>query len=185
LKEEFNEELTELYAANENMSDSLDYIEILTDLGQIRSRWLELQEGAMFEILGFNKPPFAVSLAQIVSHQKKVSKKKVKEIGIYEFSEVSSVSSLKDFLAVTEMYLNIGEDVKVIEKLPMKIMIIDEKITMLALNDPVSMKPSITTIIINYPDYAKAQKKVFESYWNDSQTLSEFKKNMKHLLKNT
>jgi hypothetical protein len=164
LKEEFKEELTELYAANENMSDSLDYIEILTDLGQIRNRWLELQEGAMFEILGFNKPPFAVSLVQNVSHQKKVSKKEVKEIGIYEFSEVSSVSSLKEFLAVTEMYLNIGEDVKVIEKLPMKIMIIDEKITMLALNDPVSMKPSITTIIINHPDYAKAQKKVFESY---------------------
>jgi HTH-type transcriptional regulator, sugar sensing transcriptional regulator len=184
LKEEFNEELTELYAANENMSDSLDYIEILTDLGQIRNRWLELQEGAKSEILGFNKPPFAVSLAKNVSHQKKVSKKKVKEKGIYEFSEVSSESTLKNFLAVTEMYLDIGEDVKVIDKLPMKIMIIDEKITMLALNDPVSMKPSITTIIINHPDYAKAQKKVFESYWKDSLTLSEFNKNMKHLLQN-
>lgn len=185
LKEEFKEELTDLYAANENISDSLDYIEILTDLGQIRNRWLELQEDAKSEILGFNKPPFAVSLTHNISHQEKVSKKKVKEKGIYEFSEVSSESSLKDFLAVTKMYVNIGEDVKVIEKLPMKIMIIDEKITMLALNDPVSMKPSITTIIINHPDYAKAQKKVFESYWNDSLTLSEFKKNMKYLLHNS
>jgi len=185
LKEEFKEELTELYAANENISDSLDYIEILTDLGQIRNRWLELQEGAKLEILGFNKPPFAVSLANNVSHQEKVSKKKVMEKGIYEFSEVSSNSSLKDFLAVTEMYVNIGEDVKVIDVLPMKIMIIDEKITMLALNDPVSMKPSITTIIINHPDYAKTQKKVFESYWNDSLTLTEFKSKMKNLLQDS
>lgn len=185
LKEEFKEELTELYAANENISDSLDYIEILTDLGQIRNRWLELQEGAKSEILGFNKPPFAVSLANNVSHQEKVSKKKVMEKGIYEFSEVSSESSLKDFLAVTEMYVNIGEDVKVIDVLPMKIMIIDEKITMLALNDPVSMKPSITTIIINHPDYAKTQKKVFESYWNDSLTLTEFKNKMKNLLQDS
>ncbi len=80
------------------------------------------------------------------------------------------------------MYVNIGEDLKVIEQLPMKMMIIDEKITMLALNDPVSMKPSITTIMINHPSFAMTQKKVFERYWADSFTLTEFENNMKNIL---
>jgi hypothetical protein len=76
------------------------------------------------------------------------------------------------------MYQNIGEEVRVIKSLPMKMMIIDEKITMLALNDPISMRPSITTIIIDHSDYARTQKKVFENYWSDSMTITEFRNSM-------
>jgi HTH-type transcriptional regulator, sugar sensing transcriptional regulator len=173
---QFREELMQLHSANEENSDPLDYVEVLSDLGQIRNRWIELQENAKFEILGFNKPPFAVSLEQNVTYQEKTVEKKIKERGIYEYSEVNSESSLKHFTSVVEMYLNIGEEARVINSLPMKMIIIDEKITMLALNDPVSMKPSITTIIINHPNYAKAQKIIFESYWSNSLTLAEFKK---------
>ncbi len=77
MAERFKEELIELHSASEDTSDSIDYIEILTDLGQIKNRWINLQENAATEILGFNKPPFAVGLEQNVSHQEKASKKKV------------------------------------------------------------------------------------------------------------
>lgn len=176
LASKFREELLQLHAANETISDSLDYIEILTDLGQIRKRWIELQDNAKIEILGFNKPPFAVSLEQNISNQEKTRERKILERGIYEHSDVVSETSLDHFIKVMEMYSNIGEQVRVIPSLPMKMIIIDEKITMLALNDPVSMKPTITTIIIDHPNYAKAQKIIFESYWSQSLTINEFKK---------
>jgi len=182
LSEKFVAELMQLHAASEEILDPLDYIEILTDLGQIRNRWIELQENAQYEILGFNKPPFAVSLEQNVAIQEKTTERKIKERGIYEYSEVISESSLEFFTRIVEMYSNIGEEVKVIKLLPMKMIIIDEKITMLALNDPVSMKPSITTIIIKHPNYARTQKIIFESYWSASLTLDEFKNNSVNLL---
>jgi sugar-specific transcriptional regulator TrmB len=185
LAAQYREELMELHAANEEISDPLDYIEILTDLGQIRNRWIELQENAESEILGFNKPPFAVSLEQNVANQEKTVERKIKEKGIYEYSEVTSEPSLKHFTEVVEMYSNIGEEVKVIKSLPMKMIIIDERVTMLALNDPVSMKPSITTIIVEHPDYSKTQKIIFESYWSASLTLDEFKSKSKDLLLKT
>ncbi len=178
LKEIFKNQLTELYNSDVHKPDSLDYIEILTDLSQIRNRWIELQSNAGLEILGFNKPPFAVSLESNVNYQEETAKKKVKEKGIYEFSGVTSGGTLKDFISVVEMYQNIGEEVRVIKSLPMKMMIIDEKITMLALNDPISMRPSITTIIIDHSDYARTQKKVFENYWSDSMTITEFRNSM-------
>ncbi|HSD64025.1 MAG TPA: helix-turn-helix domain-containing protein [Ignavibacteriaceae bacterium] len=183
LAAKFREELMSLHAANETVSDSLDYIEILTDLGQIRKRWIELQDNARIEILGFNKPPFAVSLEQNVANQEKTRERKILERGIYENSEVISEPTFEHFIKVVEMYENIGEEVKVIPLLPMKMIIIDEKITMLALNDPVSMKPTITTIIIDHPNYAKAQKIIFESYWSQSLTINEFKNNSKSLVK--
>lgn len=176
LKENFKHRLTELYKSGGQKEDSLDYIEILTDLSHIRKRWLDLQSNAEFEILGFNKPPYAVTLEQNVSHQEAAAKRKINEKGIYEFNGDPSRGELKDFISVVEMYLNIGEEVRIINALPMKMMIIDEKITMLALKDPVSMKPSITTIIINHSDYARTQKKVFENFWADSITVDEFKK---------
>ncbi len=179
---EFTKELMLLHAANEGVSNDIDYIEILTDLGQIRNRWIELQKNAKSEILGFNKPPFAVSLEQNVDYQEKAAKKKIIERGIYEFSEIPSETSIKHFISVAEMYINIGEDLRVIDSLPMKMIIIDEKITMLALNDPVSMKPSITTVLIKHPNYAKAQKLIFESYWTNSVSLTEFKNKVKKFL---
>ncbi len=172
----------QLYSANEESSDSLDYVEVLTDLGQIRSRWIELQKNTKHEILGFNKPPFAVSLEQNVSHQKSTAKRKIREKGIYEFSETPSKETVKHFISVVQMYLNIGEEVRINESLPMKLMIIDEKITMLALNDPVSLEPSFTTILIEHPNYAKSQKIIFDTYWNNSLTLEEFEIKMKKYL---
>jgi len=59
----------------------------------------------------------------------------------------------------------------------MKMMIIDEKITMLALIDPISTKSSITTMIVTHPNFAMAQKQVFQSYWDQAIALETFIKN--------
>jgi len=74
-------------------------------------------------------------------------------------------------------YISAGEDLRLIEKLPIKLAVIDEKIAMLVLNDHVSMKSSITTMIVNHPSFALAQKEVFESFWKKSISLEEFKRN--------
>jgi len=44
------------------------------------------------------------------------------------------------------------------------------------LDDRVSLKASITTMIIDHPNFATALKKVFESYWASAITLEEFSK---------
>lgn len=179
-KEMFNkleDELDAIYTSNLEKSSSLEYIEILKDVNQIRNRWIELQKGIRKEILGFNKPPYSVPPRENMRYQQKVLKKKsIRGKGIYEYGDLSKNGIPTDFFPVFEYYESLGEECRVIDSLPMKLMIMDEKITMLALNDPVSMKPSITTIIIKHPDYALAQKEVFESYWQKAVPFKEFKK---------
>jgi HTH-type transcriptional regulator, sugar sensing transcriptional regulator len=60
----------------------------------------------------------------------------------------------------------------------MKLVISDVTITMFALNDRISLKPSITTMIVNHPSFAFAMKKVFEAIWNSSITLEEYMLNV-------
>jgi hypothetical protein len=56
----------------------------------------------------------------------------------------------------------------------MKLVISDEKTSIFMLDDRVSLKGTLTTMIIVHPSFALALKKVFESYWAASITLDEF-----------
>lgn len=170
-------ELTKLYDKKDMDSNKLDYIEVMTDIGQIRNKWIQLQSSTKYEMLGFNKSPHSMPDKENMKHQAKMmKKKKIISRGIYEIAELYTGTNPTEFLPAFEFYESLGEECRVIEKLPMKMMIMDEKITMLALNDSVSMQPSITTIIIDHPSFAQAQKEVFEVHWAKALTLKEFKK---------
>jgi len=172
-------DLDGIYTSNLEKSDSLDYIEVLKDKNQIRKRWIEIQKNTKTEMLGFNKPPYSMPYSENMKHQQKLMKKKtIISKGIYEFGDLFSGTMPSEFFPVFEYYESLGEECRVIEKLPMKLMIMDEKITMLALNDPVSMQPSITTMIIRHPSFALAQKEVFESYWLKAVSFKHFKKKL-------
>lgn len=174
---ELENDLGKIYTSNFQKSDSIDYIEVLKDKNQIRKRWIEIQKSTKKEMLGFNKPPYSMPYSENIKHQEKLmKKKKILSKGIYEYRDLFTGNIPTDFFPVFEYYESLGEECRVIEKLPMKLMIMDEKITMLALNDPVSMQPSITTMIIRHPSFAMAQKEVFESYWLKAVPFKHFKK---------
>ena len=169
----FSDSIISIYKQNLSKTDPLEYIEILKDVGQIKKKWLMLQKNAKEEILIFNKPPYAVSHDENVNDEIAVLRKKVKTICIYEHDDITD--SKEDEINIISHLISAGEEARIVQNLPMKLAIIDEKITMLALNDPISLKTSITTIIINHPSFAKAQKYVFESIWQKAITFEEFK----------
>ena len=168
----------ELVALHENGADidePLNYIEILTDKEQIRERWLSIQRNAKKEIFAFTKPPYTANLIDNVEDETGIITNNVKVRGIYEYKDLNS-EEISNLIKMIEMFEKIGEEARIIKELPMKLAVIDETITMLALKDRISLKPSITTVVINHPDFATAQKEVFESYWEKSLTIKELKK---------
>jgi sugar-specific transcriptional regulator TrmB len=174
--------LVKIYDDNATKSERIDYIEILNERNQIKNRWIELQKGIKKELLGFNKAPYTLPLKQNIPYQKNILKRKIKSKGIYELAELTSDTSLAEFIETIQAFVKLGEECRITKELPMKMMIIDEKITMLALIDPVSMKNSITTMIVTHPNFAQAQKQVFESYWDKAVPFTEFVKNPLNIL---
>ncbi len=73
------------------------------------------------------------------------------------------------------MFASAGEEVRIAYKLPMKMMIFDEKIVIIALQNEITSKPSLTTMLIEHSDLAKTLKETFNMYWQKSMTLEEFK----------
>jgi HTH-type transcriptional regulator, sugar sensing transcriptional regulator len=173
-------ELDSLHENNINNNESLDYIEVLTDKEQIRDRYLKFIKNSKKELLVFTKPPYSINFGNINDESDSI-KKNVINRSIYEYKDLTP-EDLNNLIKFIESCQLIGEEAKIIYELPMKLIISDETITMFALNDRISLKPSITSIIIDHPTYAKAQKKIFESYWKEGITIKEFKKNKKNIL---
>lgn len=172
------DDLIALHENNVNNIVPIDYIEILTDVGQIKERWNNFQKNTKNEILVFTKPPYTASLEDNIDVQTEVLKdNKIVDKCIYEYSGMQP-EEIKNLVKVIEGYQKIGEEARIIKELPMKLAISDETITMLALNDRISLKPSITTVIIDHPNFAKAQKAVFEAYWDKAIPFKEFKNNL-------
>lgn len=155
--------------------ESLDYIEVLNDPRQIKERWFDIEKNLKKELLVFTKPPYSVSLEDNIKEGSRVLKKKINTRSIYEYSGLKSVE-IQNLLALIDAYQKLGEKARIIKKLPMKLAVCDESISMLALDDRISLNPGITTILIDHPGFAAAMKNTFESYWMNSMTIEDFKK---------
>lgn len=169
-------ELDSIYKENLTNFDPLDYIEVVKDKGQIKEKWLNLQANTRSELLIFTKAPYTGSLEDNIDDQNNITAKKVKIKSIYESKDVKTKNQKKEFIRIIESYIATGEEARIIKELPMKLVISDEGATMFALNDPISLKESITTLVVNHPRFAIALKNVFNSYWEKGITLEKYKK---------
>jgi len=58
-----------------------------------------------------------------------------------------------------------GVEIRQIEKVPMKMAVIDSRSGMLALLDPVITKPSWTSVVFEHEGMAEGMRILFEDYW--------------------
>lgn len=176
IADKMGSDLTELYKVKMNATDSLDYIEIITDVGQVRDRWSNIQKNAKKEMLVFTKQPYLVKLEENIKNESETLSNNVIARGIYEYQAIKSQDEKQNLIKMLLTFQKLGEEVRLVKELPMKLVVCDEKVAMFTLDDRVSLKASITTMIIDHPNFATALKKVFESYWASAITLEEFSK---------
>lgn len=175
IADDFQGELMKLFEQKVNLTDPLDYIEVISDIGQLRERWVRIQENTKNELVGFTKPPYVISFEDNLEYQEAPAANKVILRGIYEFSQAGTREEKELLIKGIESYENLGEEVRVIKELPMKLVISDEMVTMFVLENRVSLKMGLTAMIVTHPDFAKMMKFVFETYWNLSMTLKDYR----------
>lgn len=180
---DFSKELMKLHTANKHSSSSLDYIEVFTDIGQVKERWENIERNTKKELLVFTKPPYSVSLEDTLKIAGEVKKNKITVKSIYEFKSLKNIEEANNLLKMIDIYKKMGEEAKIIEELPMKLAVSDNNITVFVLDDKITVQPSMTTIIVEHPGFAIALKKVFDSYWKDALPIDAFKKDIKKYFK--
>ena len=168
--ENFSNLFLPIYQQNMSKTDSLDYIQVLKEKNRIAEKFKSLEENSKSEILVFTKAPYT-SKFSTPKKRLDIIKKEIKVKSIYEFEETKQ----QNFLNLVKIFAKTGEEVKIINNLPLKMAIFDEETVIFALRDLITLKPSLTSVIVKHPDFAKAFKRIFDYYWQEAITLEEFK----------
>ena len=172
---DLSKSLLPLYLSEKENTDPLDYIQVLREKSRIVAKLESLEREAKNEVLSFSRGPYIMkSDKTTLSNREEFKRLKngIKYRAIYEDAEMNR----QGFLKIVEMFAAGGEDAKITNKLPMKMMVFDEKIVILTLPDKITSKPSLTTMIIEHSDLAETLKETFNMYWQKAMTLEEFKK---------
>jgi len=176
----FGETLTKLYNEKEKFDSPLDYIEVISDAGTLKAKWMEFEKNMKEEFLVFVKAPYAPNMEDNIEEETETLSNKVVIKGLYEYGNLKTKEEIDNLIHFMKVYQNIGEEVRVYKELPMKLAIIDGTITMISLADRISMKPELTSMIVNHPSLADAMKTVFYTYWNMGMSVKEFENLVKN-----
>lgn len=147
-------------------SDPLEYIEIVKNPHHIHERFMELAGEAGEEILIFTKPPYSgprESLEEQTKQQAELLRRPITIRSIYEIPEKKE--EIEWWFKDIDTAAGHGEEARVIEELPVKMAIFDEKTVMIPLEDPISTGASFTAQIVEHRALAKALKILFETLW--------------------
>ena len=154
------ERLTPAYREGREADDPLRFIELLREPAAIANRFAALEAAAEREILVFTKPPYAVQPGENVEGlellRRKIEARSVYERSIYE--DPAQADAVRAFVAA-------GEKARVVESLPLKLVVIDEHITLFTLEDPVARSDGLTIMIVEHPALARLLKLAFETVW--------------------
>ena len=152
--------LAPAYRAGRDATDPLDFIEVLRDPAAIAKRFTELEDSVEREILVFTKPPYAVDPAENVEGLK-LLERKIEARSVYE----RTIYDHPAHVAAIRMFVAAGEEARVVDELPLKLVLIDERVAMFTMEDPVSGEPGLTIMIVEHTGLARLLKLAFESVW--------------------
>jgi sugar-specific transcriptional regulator TrmB len=161
------QQLAPAFKAGQGETDPLDYIKVLRDRRAINESFRELQEEIKDEILVFTKPPYATPPQE---EKKGVEVARThKACSVYEFSIFDDPETIEGVRG----FIEAGEEARFVEELPLKLVIIDEKIVMFGMQDPVAEGSELTMVVVEHPSLAQTLKIAFSTVWNVGLTFEQ------------
>ncbi len=159
--------LTPDYRAGRDETDPMSYIEVLREPAAIGKRFAELEMTVEREILVFTKPPYAVELADNVAGLQ-LLERDVEARSIYERSLYDDDAQV----AVVRRFVAAGERARVVDQLPLKLVLIDERVALFTMEDPVAGAPELTIMIVEHVGLARLLKLAFERVWEQGENFA-------------
>jgi sugar-specific transcriptional regulator TrmB len=148
-------------------NDPLEYIEMLRDPKQVSQRVMNLVAGARNEILVFVKPPFSNPKEELERQNEEsieAIKRHIEIKALYEIPE--SPEEIRWMLGQIRRSAREGEQARVIERLPMKMIVVDEGKVIFAMEDFHKTKTHQTSLVIEHHALAMSLKISFETLWS-------------------
>jgi hypothetical protein len=168
-------ELEDIYKSDNKTIDG--YVEVLTNNEQIHEKYVSLKNATEHELIAFVKPPFAhEGNKSRIERQDEVDSQRLRNgiisKAIYEIPSAEIASFLIPHI---EKNISEGGEGRMLEEVPIKLHIFDERFVLMALKNPDKSNSKLTMVCIEHPDLAKANKILFEHLWEKAIPFEEYK----------
>ena len=167
--DEMINELSSRFEESKSNDNPLEHIEVLRNAEQIHLKHIQLFSESKSQTLALVKPPFSCVSPLLKLEQRKILleavKRGVKMKSIHQMP--SDKANHNRFLKeLNRQYSPKVEEVRLIDKLPLKMVIYDDSAVSIMMEYPNLGRYSLTGLVIENPDFVETQKMMFEAYWN-------------------
>lgn len=170
--EHLAEDLRPIYEKEVDDELKLDYIEIIRERTHVLQKVKQIGKLTTGEVLTMNKAPYAINFNKTIEHG---------SVGAIEGQNYKFISERKDmenenFLTFMEIWQDAGAEIRIVDEVPVKLIIFDKKTIVLSLPEKIPTQPKYTSLIIEHEDMAKVYLKIFGLYFNEGISLDDYKK---------
>lgn len=166
--EDLLDALAKIHHSAEECTVPLEYIEILHGKESIHQYYCRLLRNAVQETLGFGRPPYSCDTDVKISEQMKENEAFLARGGtarwVYEWDSLQQDWLMKVF----STQLSKGVQIRITEKLPLKMVIFDSRTVLVTPEDPMLQSESDTIAAIQQKTVAIAYKALFDFFWNQA-----------------
>ena len=174
-----SEVFTPIFQNSKSTVNPLEFIDVMKEKSQIHKRYTACVKSTKKEMLTFNKGPYACDTSDRLEEQEDEEFKLLKRGGsckdIYELKELKEVDWL---LSSVKKSLKLGQQARVVQRLPIKMLVFDQEKVMFALEQPVPVQNELTMIYIEHKQLAEACSMLFYYLWDQGQDISEIGKDL-------
>jgi sugar-specific transcriptional regulator TrmB len=169
-----SEVFTPIFENSKSIVNPLEFIDVMKEKPQIHRRYTSSVRNTKREMLTFNKGPYASDNPERLGEQEdeefKLLKRGGSSKGIYELKEFSEVEWLYESVKKSVRY---GEETRVVDNLPIKMLVFDEERVMFPLEQPIDVSNELTMIYIEHKQLAEACRTLFYHLWDQGRDFCD------------
>lgn len=156
----------------ETPSVALPCVQLLASSAQIRAVFEQLLAEAETEFLMFAHPPYNWVMGNPEPVVLEALARGVQCRVLYEATEWQDPTA-GALRAGMDLYQRSGVEVRLVEELPTKLMVVDGNAVLMAMTAPVGADMGFpTTLLVEHPGFAKTQVEAFEQRWAKARPVS-------------
>ncbi len=150
-------------AAPASSTPALPYVHLLRAEAEVGPLLTRLQAQTQFEVLAFVRAP-CVNVGQVDSVEIADMARGVSYRGLYE-ATLFAGSDARLWRHQVDTYVEAGEQARIADSLPVKLLIFDRRVSLIGLQDPVVPGGFAMPMLIEHAGFSALVAAAFEHYW--------------------
>lgn len=167
--------LEEIYHNTDEIKEPFEYIEIFHGNDNIHQQFCKLVRSSKKEILAFTREPFAFHTPEKQKEQEDVINNFLTRKGTGKSIYEKTFCENNPDIRFIDNYEKVDLEVRIAEKLPLKMLIFDRKTLLISDAAPLNISNELKMVIINQQTIVNAFIALFDFFWQQSLDVKVWK----------